>query len=224
MLGTVVNALAIAAMGLVGVLLRRGIPENFRKTVLDGMGILLIALGCQYMLQADNLALVGLCLAVGGGLGEWWRWEARLEVLAQWLQSKTPSAESGFVKGFTSASLLFCVGAMGILGALENGLTGNPQLLLVKSMLDGIFSLIFSASLGVGVIFSAIPVLLYQGAISLGAGFLKPFFTEPLLGNVTALGGILIAGIGFNLLSLTAIRIANLLPGLFLLLIVMLCI
>jgi uncharacterized membrane protein YqgA involved in biofilm formation len=109
------------------------------------------------------------------------------------------------------------------LGSLENGLTGSAQILYVKSMLDGIFALIFAASMGAGVVVSALPVLIYQGLISLGAVYLQPFFSEPMLNNVTALGGILIAAIGFNLLKLTTIRVANLLPGVFLIVVVMFC-
>ena len=120
------------------------------------------------------------------------------------------------MKGFVSATLLFCVGAMAIVGSLQDGLTHNYEILLVKSMLDGIFAMIFAASMGVGVLFSALPVLIYQGTISLGAGFIKPLLTDPMLNNITALGGVLIAGIGFNTLGITRIKVANLLPGLFL--------
>jgi uncharacterized protein len=127
----------------------------------------------------------------------------------------TGGSNEQFVKGFVTATMVFCVGAMAILGSLEDGLTHNPQILIVKSMLDGLFSIIFAASMGVGVLFSAIPVFLYQGAITLGATFIKPFMTDPMLYNITALGGILIAGIGLNALGITRIRVANLLPGLF---------
>lgn len=120
-----------------------------------------------------------------------------------------------FVKGFVTATMVFCVGAMAIVGSLEDGLTHNPRILIIKSMLDGIFSIIFAASMGVGVLFSAIPVFLYQGAISLGASFLQPLINDPMLNNITALGGILIAGIGLNTLGITRIRVANLLPGIF---------
>jgi uncharacterized membrane protein YqgA involved in biofilm formation len=111
--------------------------------------------------------------------------------------------------------MVFCVGAMAVVGSLEDGLTHNPQILIVKSMLDGIFSIIFAASMGVGVLFSALPVFIYQGAISLGASFIQPLITDPMLNNITALGGILIAGIGLNTLGITRIRVANLLPGIF---------
>lgn len=216
MTGTIINAAAIAGAGLAGLLLSRGIAENVNKSIQDGLGLLVFIIGVKYSFQADNFAIIGLSLALGALIGEWQQWEHRLEVLGTKLQSLFSSGESEFVKGFVSASLLFCVGAMGVVGALEDGLTGNYEILLVKSMLDGIFSIIFAASMGVGVLFSSIPVLIYQGAISLGAGFIKPLLSDPMLNNITALGGILIAGLGLNLLGLTRIRVANLLPGLIL--------
>jgi len=214
MTGTIINAASIAVAGFIGLLISRGIAENVSKSIQDGLGLLVFIIGVQYAFKADNLAIIGFSLALGALLGEWWQWEHKLEVLGTKVQNLFSSRESDFVKGFVSASLLFCVGAMGIVGALEDGLTGNYEILLVKSMLDGIFSIIFAASMGVGVLFSSIPVLIYQGAISLGASFIKPLISDPTLNNITALGGILIAALGLNLLGLTRIRVANLLPGL----------
>jgi uncharacterized membrane protein YqgA involved in biofilm formation len=216
MTGTVINAAAIIGAGFAGLLLSRGIAENVSKSILDGLGLLIFIIGVKYAFQADNLAVIGLSLAAGAVIGEWRQWEYKLELLGNKLQTWFSSGESDFAKGFVSASLLFCIGAMGVVGALEDGLTGNYEILLIKSMLDGIFSIIFAASMGVGVLFSSIPVLLYQGAISLGAGVLKPLLTDPVVNNITALGGVLIAGLGLNLLGLTHIRVANLLPGLIL--------
>lgn len=215
MTGTIINCAAILGAGLMGLILRRGIPPDMARTMLDGLGILILAIGLQYAFKADNLAIVGLSLALGAIIGEWRQWEARLEKLGERLQQMTGGSNEQFVKGFVTATMVFCVGAMAVVGSLEDGLTHNPQILIVKSMLDGIFSLIFAASMGVGVIFSTIPVFLYQGAISLGASFLQPLITDPMLNNITALGGILIAGIGLNTLGITRIRVANLLPGIF---------
>ncbi|HPF21113.1 MAG TPA: DUF554 domain-containing protein [Syntrophomonas sp.] len=215
MTGTIINTAAIIMAGLLGLALRRGIPEQMARTMQDGLGILILVIGLQYGFKADSLAIVGLSLALGAVIGEWRQWEAKLERLGEKLQSLTGGQNEQFVRGFVTATMVFCVGAMAILGSLEDGLTHNPQILIVKSMLDGIFSIIFAASMGVGVLFSAIPVFLYQGAITLGASFLEPLMTDPLLNNVTALGGILIAGIGLNTLGITRIRLANLLPGLF---------
>ncbi|MEN6327600.1 MAG: DUF554 domain-containing protein [Syntrophomonas sp.] len=214
MTGTVINAVAIVVAGSIGLLLRRGIPQNLSQTLQEGMGLLILIIGVQYGLKAESLAVVGISLALGAVVGEWRQWEAKLENLGVKLEKVFGDGESPFVKGFVSATLVFCVGAMAILGALQDGLTHNCDILLVKSMLDGIFSVIFAASMGVGVLFSAIPLFIYQGAISLGASVIKPLLTDPMINNITGLGGVLIAGIGFNAMGLTRIRVANLLPGL----------
>ncbi len=214
MTGTIINAAAIVIAGALGLFLRKGIPANMTKSMQDGLGILILVIGLQYGFKADNLAVVGISLALGAVLGEWGQWEAKLEKLGVTLERRIGGGDDQFVKGFVTATMVFCVGAMAIVGSLEDGLTNNSRILIVKSMLDGIFSIIFAASMGIGVLFSAIPVFLYQGAISLGASFLKPLITDPMLNNITALGGVLIAGIGLNTLGLTRIRVANLLPGL----------
>lgn len=214
MTGTIINAAAIVIAGSLGLFLRKGIPENMSRSMQDGLGILIIIIGLQYGFKADNLAVVGLSLALGTVIGEWGQWEAKLEKLGVKLESIAGGGDDQFVKGFVTATMVFCIGAMAIVGALEDGLTGNSQILIVKSMLDAVFSIIFAASMGVGVLFSAIPVFLYQGAICVGAGFLKPLITDPMLNNIIALGGVLITGIGLNALGLTRIRVANLLPGL----------
>jgi uncharacterized protein len=214
--GTIINTLAILGAGLIGLVFRKGIPENISRTLQDGLGLLIIAIGIQFALKAESLALIGVCLALGALWGEGQRWEARLETLGRKLEQVFGGDNNLFVKGFVSSTLLFCVGAMAIVGSLQDGLTHNYDTLLIKSMLDGIFSMIFAASMGVGVLFSAIPVFLYQGSISLLAGYIKPLLTDPMLNNITALGGVLIIGIGTNALGITRIKVANLLPGLFL--------
>ncbi len=214
MTGTIINTGAIIIAGSIGIFLRKGIPENMSRSMQDGLGILILVIGLQYGFKAESLAVVGISLALGAVIGEWRQWETKLERLGERLESMTGGGNDQFVKGFVTATMVFCVGAMAVIGSLEDGLTHNYQILLVKSMLDGIFSIIFAASMGVGVIFSAIPVFIYQGSISLGASFLKPLITDPMLNNITALGGILIVGIGLNALGLTRIRVANLLPGL----------
>lgn len=214
MTGTIINVLAILGAGFVGLLLGKGIPKNISQTIEDGLGILVLIIGIQYALKADSLAIVGISLALGAIIGEVRAWEARLDKVGNLLQSRFSQGEDNqFVKGFVSASLLFCVGAMAVIGALEDGLTGNYQILLIKSILDGIFALIFAASMGIGVLVSAIPVLIYQGSISLASTLIKPILTDPMLNNITALGGVLIAALGLNIIGITKIKVANLLPG-----------
>ena len=221
MTGTIINAAAIILAGLIGLVFRKGIPDNINRTMQDGLGLLIMALGIQFAFQAENWAVVGACLALGAVWGEWRQWEGRLESLGGKLEKIFGGGDSLFVKGFVSATLLFCVGAMAIVGALQDGLTGNYEILLVKSMLDSVFAMLFAASMGIGVLFSALPVLIYQGTISLGASFLKPLLTDPMLNNITALGGILIAGIGLNAMGVTRMKVANLLPGIFLVPVIM---
>ncbi|NLB53208.1 MAG: DUF554 domain-containing protein [Syntrophomonadaceae bacterium] len=213
MLGTLINAGAIILAGLLGLLLRRGIPEKMNRSLQDALGILIIVLGVQYGFKAENYAVIGICLALGAIFGEWRDWDGRLEAAGNRLQQRFGNGKSSFAKGFVSATLLFCVGAMAVVGSLEDGLYGNYHILLIKSILDAIFSILFTASMGIGVIFSAIPVLLYQGSISLAAGVIEPILTDPILNNITSLGGILITGLGLNILGVTRIRVANLLPG-----------
>lgn len=211
-MGTIINAAAIALAAVLGYLLRRGLPENMADTVQKVLGLLVMLIGVQYGLKADNLVVVGLALALGAILGEWLQVEAGLIKLGNMLEARM--GQDRISEGFVTASILFCTGAMAVLGAIEDGLTGNYEILMVKSMLDGVFALLFAASMGIGVAFSAISVLLYQGAITLAAGLVKPLATPVLMADLNAWGGILIIGIGLNLIGLTKIRIANALPGL----------
>ncbi|MDD2586115.1 MAG: DUF554 domain-containing protein [Syntrophomonadaceae bacterium] len=216
MTGTFINAGVIIVAGAVGLLLRKGIPEEMNCSLQNALGLLILVIGIYYGIKADSFAVVGLSLAIGVVIGEWRQWEHKLENLGARLEKMLGGEKNQFTKGFVSASLVFCIGAMGVIGALENGLTGDYHILLIKSILDGILAIIFSASMGVGVLFSSIPVLFYQGAISLAAGLLKPFVNDVMLNNITAMGGILIAGLGLNILGVAKIRVANFLPGIFL--------
>jgi len=220
--GTIINAAAIVGAGLIGIFLKKGIPDQMSNSIKDGLGLLVAIIGIQYALGAESYAVIGISIALGAIVGEWGRWEDKLNSLGGKLENLLSTGESQFVKGFVSATLLFCVGAMAIVGSLEDGLTGNYQILLIKSILDGIFSLLFTASMGVGVIFSAVPVFLYQGLITLAADILNPFLTDSMMNNITGLGGVLITGLGMNIAGITRFRIANLLPGVFLVPLVML--
>lgn len=205
-MGTLINAAAIAVAAVIGYSVRRGLPDNMADTVQKVLGLLVMLIGIQYGLKADNLVVVGLALALGAILGEWWQLEEGLVKLGDRLEAKL--GQDRISEGFVTASILFCTGAMAILGSIEDGLTGNYQILLIKSMLDGVFSLLFAASMGIGVAFSAISVLIYQGAITLAAGLVKPLATPVLMADLNAWGGILIIGIGLNLIGVTKISLA----------------
>jgi len=215
MLGTIVNVAAIAAGSLIGLLFRNGIPQKYNKTVMQAVGLSVVLIGISGALKTDDFLLVIISLASGSILGEWMRIEDRLEAVGKRLGQVIGKEDDGVAKGFVTASLVFCIGAMAIVGSLESGLSGNHQTLFAKSVLDGISSIVFASTLGIGVLFSAVSVLLYQGAITMSAALVKPFLVPEVVAQMSSVGGLLIMAIGFNLLEMKRIRIANMLPAIF---------
>ncbi len=215
MLGTIVNTLAIIAGSLVGILFRGGIPEKFSRTMMQAIGLAVVLIGVKTALKTDALLMVILSLAIGSMVGEFMRIEDRLEQLGHWIGSRVSKDSGEIAKGFVSASLLFCVGAMAIVGAMESGLSGNHQTLFAKSVLDGISSVVFASTLGIGVIFSAVSVFAYQGFITLTASFLKLFLVPDVVSQMSAIGGLLIVAIGLGLLEIKKINVGNMLPAIF---------
>jgi hypothetical protein len=225
MTGTIINVIAILIGGTLGTVLGGRLPERMRQTVMGGMGIFVLAIGLQMFLKTANALVVLASLVVGIILGEWWQIEEGLHWLGRTLERRVmpqngaqedhQARQERFVRGFFTASLLFCVGPIAILGSLQDGLTGNYQLLAVKSVLDGFASIAFASSLGIGVLFSALPILLYQGGLSLAATQIQPFFTNPMMVEMTATGGVVLVAIAINsLLELKSIRTGNFLPAL----------
>jgi uncharacterized protein len=220
MTGTIINVVAVLIGGVLGTLVGGRLPPRVQETVVWTLGLFTIALGIKLTLQSqNNLVTVGSAL-LGGLLGEWWNLDSLLQRLGGWLEARfsrsaSDEATARFIKGFVSASLIFCVGPLAILGSIQDGLTGNYQVLAVKSLLDGFAALAFSASLGIGVIFSAAMILLYQGGISLLAAQVQALLTTPMINEMTAVGGLLVMAIGVgSLLELRPIRVANYLPAL----------
>ncbi|WP_031406420.1 DUF554 domain-containing protein [Geobacillus vulcani] len=217
LLGTIVNGASIIAGALIGKWLRR-IPGRVKETVMGGIGLTVALLGIQMGMKSEQFLVVIFSLVFGGILGEWWNWEEKLNRLGQWLEVKVGGNEQGSIaKGFVSATLLFVIGAMAIVGALDSGLRGDHSVLYTKSILDGFASVILTTTLGIGVIFSALPVVIYEGSIALLATQIERFVPKEVLDSFiaesTATGGILIMAIGLNMLGLTNIRVANLLPS-----------
>jgi uncharacterized membrane protein YqgA involved in biofilm formation len=217
LLGTVVNGVCITLGALLGKVFHR-IPEQVKTTVMSGIGLAVILLGIQMGLKGEQFLVVIFSLVLGGVLGELWKIEEKLNKLGQWLERKLGANQEGNIaKGFVTATLLFVIGAMAIVGALDSGLRGDHRVLYTKSILDGFTSIILTTTLGIGVIFSAIPVMLYQGTIALLATQIERWIPNDLLESFitesTATGGILIVAIGLNMLGLTKIRVANLLPS-----------
>ncbi|SNB68578.1 DUF554 domain-containing protein [Thermoflexus hugenholtzii] len=218
MVGTLINVATVVAGSGAGLLVGSRLPERIRQTVLSGLGLITLVIGMSMALQTRNPLLMLASLLLGGVIGELLGLEERLQALGRYLETRV-SGHSGegsaFVKGFVTASLVFCVGPMTILGSIQDGLTGNYTLLAIKATLDGFASLAFSASLGIGVMFAALTVLIYQGALTLGAGLVKAVLTEAMITEMTAVGGTMILGIGLLLLDLKRVRVASFLPGLF---------
>ena len=215
MLGTIVNTAAIIAGSLIGLLFKGGIPEEYGKTIMHAIGLAVILIGLKTALKTDDILIIIISLAFGSVMGELLRIEDRLERLGKGLGRLLPGDNDGVAKGFVTASLVYCVGAMAIVGALESGLSGNHQTLFAKSLLDGIGSILFASTLGIGVLFSALSVFFYQGAITMAASTLKPFLTPGVVAQMSAVGGLLILAIGINLLEIKKLKIGNMLPAIF---------
>lgn len=221
MMGTLINILAILLGGGLGLTLGARLPEKMRETVLAALGLFVACLGIQMFLGTQAPLIDVGSLLVGGLIGEWLRIDDRLGSVGGWLERRwSRSTAEGdprdrFVAGFVSASLLFCVGPISILGSIQDGLVGDYRLLAVKSMLDGFASLAFASTLGVGVLFSALAVLAYQGSITLLAAQAQSILTTPMITELTAVGGVIIVGLAIStLLEIKPIRTANLLPAL----------
>ncbi|WCK54515.1 DUF554 domain-containing protein [Aneurinibacillus sp. Ricciae_BoGa-3] len=215
--GTIVNAVAIAVGALLGTLLS-GIKESVRTTVMQGIALAVLILGIKMGMESDNFLLVIFSLVVGSILGEWWRLEDKLNALGFWLENRIGGKGKGSVAtAFVTSTLVYCVGAMAILGSVDSGLRNDHQILLTKSMLDGFSAIIFASALGLGVLFSAIPVFVYEGIMTLGAHYINQIISKDMLfaivKEVTAAGGIMIIAIAINLLELKKIRTANMLPA-----------
>jgi uncharacterized protein len=215
MTGTLINTATVIVGSTLGTFLRSRFPARVRQMVIWGVGLVSLVIGLQMSLTTKNILVVLGSLLTGGIIGELVRLDEGLNRLGDMLQAQlTAEKDSAFSKGFVTASLLFCVGPMTILGSIQDGLSGDYTLLATKSILDGFASLALAASLGWGVLFAALTVLVYQGGLTLGAGLMKTLLTEPMVAEMTATGGTLILAIGLNLLDLTTIRVANFLPAL----------
>jgi len=212
--GSLTNAAAIIIGGTVGLLLHGRFPERVRTIVFQALGLCVSIIGLQMALLMSKPLLVIFSLILGGVAGELVDIESHLERLGDRVKTLARSKNTLFTDGFVTASLIYCVGSMAILGSFDEGLRGDPTILLTKAMLDGFASVALASTYGAGVLFSSVPVFCYQYGLTLVAGAFQSFFTEALMAQITAVGGILILGIGINLLGILKIRISNLLPSL----------
>jgi len=224
-IGTLINVVTVLVGGTLGTLLGARLPERVRETIVHGLGLLTLVIGVQLSFESENILIVLGSLLLGGIAGELLRIEDRLNQLGRWLEDKTAGianpaaadlprpATSRFSRAFLTASLVFCVGPMTILGSIQDGLSGDYTLLAIKATLDGFASLAFASTLGPGVIAAALTVLLYQGALTLGAGWASAVLTDPMVAEMTATGGVLMLALGLGLLEIKQIRAGNLLPA-----------
>ena len=213
--GSVVNAAAIVAGTAVGLLLRKGIQERYQQTVLAGVAMSVGLIGVTMALKTQNILLVIVSMVLGGLVGEFLDIDARLEKMGAWLTQRLGAQYGNVGQGFVTASLVFCVGAMAVVGSIQDGMTDDAATLYAKATLDGIASAVFASSMGAGVALSAVPVLLYQGGISLAAAAFGATLPTAAVTEMSAVGGLLIVGISMRMLNLGDIRIANLLPAVF---------
>ena len=232
--GTIVNALAIMAGSTIGLLLTwlgrhfssrlpagsAALSERLQTIIMQGIALCVLYIGISGALKGQNTLVAIVAIALGALIGELLDLDKGLHRLGDWVQDKlsrfSHTGNSSIAEGFVTASLLFCVGAMAIVGALDSGLTGNHDTLFAKSLLDGITSIVFTVSLGFGVALSAVAILLYQGTITLMASFLQPLLTDAVIAEMGCVGSLLIVAIGLNMLKLTNIKVMNLIPAIFL--------
>ncbi|MBI5297500.1 MAG: DUF554 domain-containing protein [Chloroflexi bacterium] len=226
MTGTILNVITILIGGGLGLLFGSRVPEKLKQTVVAGMGLFTAAMGLQMFFKSSNQLIVLGSLLIGTLVGEWLRIEDGIQALGRFLEARFASGPSAgeaapagtnsrFVRGFLTASLLFCIGPMAILGSINDGLRGDYSLLAVKSVLDGFASLAFASTLGIGVLFSSLPVFVYQGGISLMGGALSAILTDAMIAEMTATGGVILAGLALSsLLEIKPIRVGNFLPSL----------
>ncbi len=214
MLGVIVNSLAIIVGGLIGLVLKHGLSERLKVVVMQGIGFSVIVIGLGGALKSESLLLLVLSLAIGGLVGSLLQIEYRLDMLGLKIEKRFKGKEEGsFAKGFVTASLVYCVGAMAIVGSIEAGVSGNYDTLYVKSLLDGVTAIVFAATLGFGVLFSSVSVFIYQGVIVVLGILLGNYMPDMLVVEMSAVGSVLIMAIGINILEIKRIYVGDLLPA-----------
>ncbi len=218
MLGNYVNTIAIIVGTILGLLIHKGLKEDYKDTMMQAIGLSVLFIGAATALNGlldpeSEAILFIISLVIGGVVGEMLGLDGALNRLGQFLQNRVGRGDNNVARGFVTASLIFCVGTMAIIGSLESGLRGNYDMLFAKSILDGVTSMILATTLGIGVAFSAAAVFIYQGAIIVFAGTLEPILTIQVIREISIIGGILIFAIGLNMLEIIKVRTVNLLPA-----------
>ena len=214
MIGTFVNAAAVIAGGIIGLVLKKNMPERVKTIYFQAIGLFTIAIGISMVFNMQHILIVVSSLAIGSLLGEWWNLEVGAEKLSEYLRLKFRIGSEKFSEGLITSFLLYCIGSMTILGAIQEGTGGSSDLLMTKSLMDGFSSIILASAFGVGVLVSSIPLLIFQGGITLLAMYAGSFFTPEIIHGLSSVGGILLIGLGINILEIKKLRIMNMLPAL----------
>lgn len=213
MLGTIVNVFTVIVGGLLGTLLKKSLPERFKKIVFEVIGLATLGLGVLMIVKMDNPVIVIISMVIGSLIGEFMNIEHGIDAFSSIVKDKLNVSDEKFSEGLVTAFITFCVGPMTILGSLQDGF-GDPSILITKSILDGFTATFYASAMGIGVAFSSILLFIYQGGLTIFAEFLKPFISESLLKNFTATGGVMMLGIGVRLLEIKKVKVANMLPAL----------
>lgn len=214
LLGTLVNVVLVLIGGFVGLFLKKGISKRFSDLIMHAIALVTMVIGITFATASENMLIVIISLVVGALIGEGINIDKRLNQLGDLIKSKVKSESGNVGEGFVTTTLLFCVGSMAIMGALDSGLRGDHTVLYTKAIMDGISALIFASSMGIGVILSAMPILLYQGSITLLSSFIQPYLTQSMMTEMNGVGGILLIGLGISILGIKEIKVSNLLPAL----------
>ena len=213
MFGTLLNASTVIIGSIIGLIVRSRLPKRITNTAFQGVGLFTIVLGIMMAIKTNNLLIMIFSIVLGSIIGELIDIDKWINVFGEWLKKKFKSKNQRFSEGLITAFLLYCMGSMTILGAIEEGLGGLPNLLVAKSILDGFSSIVLAATLGIGVLFSFIPLLIYQGGLTLLASNIQNFLTEIIINEITAVGGILLLGLGITLLNIKKIKVINMIPS-----------
>lgn len=216
--GAIVNAIAVFAGSAAGLLLKKGLPERMGESIMKALSLCVIYIGISGAFEGENILIAILSMALGTVIGEGLDLNQKLEHLGDWLQNRFRSKDSkaSVAEGFVSSSLLFCTGAMTIVGSMQSGLSLDHSTLFAKSLIDGIAAIVLASSLGYGVVFSGIFCLVYEGLLAIGAQFIEPFLTTAVINEMTCVGSLLIVGVGINMLFKNKITVMNSVPAVFL--------
>ena len=212
--GTIFNSLTVLIGSSLGLLIGKFIPEKLQENIFNCLGLFTMYVGINMMLGMKHSIAVLVSLVLGSVTGELMGIEDRLNRLGDTIKAKLHTNNSRFTEGFVTATLLFCIGSMAIIGAFNDGVRHDPELLMTKGVMDGIAATLFAGSLGLGVLLSVVPMFIYQGTLTLLAVWAEPFITADMFANISGIGGLMILGIGLNMLKITRIKLGDMLPGL----------